>query len=299
MNNTITSLKTLLTDWALIHVDGPDAGPFLQNLLTNNVLNMDVNSSKFAGFCSPKGRLLASFWVTHFTNDSYDLWVSKDIAEEFSKKLNVFRFRSKVEITCHSDDQHVIGELSQTPFSALDTLSCNLPTVTYQNTLYYRRLIFSQENAELQQDSFWTLLEVLSGIPRITLNTKDLFVPQMLNFDLIGAVDFKKGCYPGQEIVARSQYLGTIKRRLKLGSFEPNSSGLIISPGTEVFMQSDQDQPCGVVVLSSFDKQQNKYYLQLELNNSASQSPIIFSPQYLKLEGSILVQDPPYSIMVA
>jgi len=299
MNNTITTIKTLLPDWSLIHIEGPDAGTFLQNLLTNNVLNMDVTTSKFAGFCSPKGRLLASFWVTYFKKDSYDLWISKDLADEFSKKLKLFRFRLKVEITNLSDSHNVVGEISQTPFPFTETLSCNLPMVSYQNILFYRRLIFSQDSSEIRQDSLWNLLEVLSGIPRITSNTKDLFVPQMVNFDLIGAVDFKKGCYPGQEIVARSQYLGTIKRRLKLGYFLSNFSDLVISPGTEVYTDIDQEQPCGVVVLSSFDQQENKYYLQLELINSAADSSIGFSPKFLKLQESIHIQDPPYPLMVA
>ena len=298
MNNTMTSLKTLLPNWALIQIEGPDSGAFLQNLLTNDVLKMDVNSSKLAGFCTPKGRLLASFWITRSESNFYNLWISKDIANEFIQKLKLFRLRSKVEINLVSDSLYIVGEVNDKPFIALEDLSCELNPGSYQNTLYFRRLSLIKENDVGLDNSLWNLLEVLSGVPRITAATKDLFVPQMINFESVGGVDFKKGCYPGQEVVARSQYLGTIKRRLKLGIFESNHHDLMISPGVEVFMEGEEDQPCGVVVLSSYDSIQKKYYLQLELNNKALDSEVHFSKLDSKLSGSIIIQEPPYSLMI-
>ena len=93
----------------------------------------------------------------------------------------------------------------------------------------------------------WACLEVLSGIPRVTVPTFDQFVPQMVNFELVGGVNFRKGCYPGQEIVARSQYLGKLKRRMLLASVDTDELAAVM-PGTEVFSDDDPGQPGGMIV---------------------------------------------------
>jgi tRNA-modifying protein YgfZ len=299
MNNTMTTHKTLLKDWTLIHVEGPDAGTFLQNLLTNNVLNMVTNTSKLAGFCSPKGRLLASFWVTLTKENTYDVWITQDIASELIKKLKMFRLRSKVEISDVVDNIKIVGEMSPMAFELTSGQFCDLPSVTYNNNLFHRRLRVVEQDTLEVDSSFWNLLEVLSGIPRITSGTQDLFVPQMINFELVGGVDFKKGCYPGQEIVARSQYLGTIKRRLKIGRLDSPQSNNSISPGTEIFVENDTEQPVGHIVLSSYDKNHQQHFFQLELNNSALGSNIYLPKNILKKDNKILIQDPPYFDHVA
>jgi folate-binding protein YgfZ len=95
-------------------------------------------------------------------------------------------------------------------------------------------------------------LEVLSAIPRIVLATQEQFVPQMINFESVSGVDFKKGCYPGQEIVARSQYRGVVKRRLQLAHSASNSMSLeMAKSGVELFYGGDASQPCGMVVLAA------------------------------------------------
>ena len=224
MTNTNTSLISPLPDWNLIRISGPDCVPFLQNLLTNNIVNLQVDQQQLSGFCSPKGRLLASFWISHPQIDSYDLWISADIAQEFAKKLAMYRLRSKVIIELKALEFNIYGLMSETPFIDQTPIQCDLPSVILNNTEYQRRLIATSEvmvNSDPQD--LWKLLEVQSGISRITDATKDRFVPQMINFESVGAVDFKKGCYPGQEIVARSQYLGTVKRRLKIASINSQS----------------------------------------------------------------------------
>jgi folate-binding protein YgfZ len=138
---------------------------------------------------------------------------------------------------------------------------------------------------------------VASGIPRITAYTKDLFVPQMINFESIGGVDFKKGCYPGQEIVARSQYLGHIKRRLKIGSIAQSTDLVQIIPGTEVYSESDPDQSCGVVVLSSLDSSKERYYLQIEIKLSELKSNLYFKTHDGKISAFIQIEEPPYPLL--
>jgi folate-binding protein YgfZ len=90
--------------------------------------------------------------------------------------------------------------------------------------------------------ALWDWLDIHAGEPRITQATSEQFVPQMVNFDVLGGVNFKKGCYPGQEIVARSQYRGTLKRRTALAHAEA------AAPGNEVFHSDDPGQPCGLVI---------------------------------------------------
>jgi folate-binding protein YgfZ len=123
----------------------------------------------------------------------------------------------------------------------------------------FQRMLIAQKKAESGISSVnetalnhWNSLEVLSAIPRIVLATQEQFVPQMINFESVLGVDFKKGCYPGQEIVARSQYRGAVKRRLQLAHTDANSSiPEITNPGVELFHESDSSQPCGMVVLAA------------------------------------------------
>jgi len=300
MINTNTSSITALTDWTLIHVNGPDSKPFLQNLLTNNILNLPLDSEHLSGFCSPKGRLLASFWVSHSSNENYDLWISKDISSALVKKLMMYKLRSKVDITLLDSSMSIYGEFSNTPFPPTQNQICNLPTVQYEGTNYFRRVIaqVNKETTEIKDFNMWAILEVRSGIPRITVNTQDLFVPQMINFESIGGIDFKKGCYPGQEIVARSQYLGNIKRRLKIGSIAQSTDLIQIIPGTEVYSESDPEQACGVVVLSSLDSSKQRYHLQIEIKLSELESSIYFKNDDGKISGFIQIEDPPYPLLI-
>ncbi len=300
MTNTNTSSMTALTDWTLIHINGPDSANFLQNLLTNHILNLSIGSEHLSGFCSPKGRLLASFWVSHPSKECYDLWVSKDISAALVKKLLMYRLRSKVDISLLDSSMLIFGEMSNVAFSSSLNKICHLPAVDYDGVTYYRRLsALPNEYIDTTMGSNkWSILEVQSGIPRITANTLDLFVPQMINFESIGGVDFKKGCYPGQEIVARSQYLGNIKRRLKIGMIDLSKADLInIIPGTEIYSDHDPEQACGVVVLSSLDSIKQRYHLQLEVKLSELESNLYFMQEDGKISGFIQIEEPPYPLL--
>jgi folate-binding protein YgfZ len=300
MTNTNTSLLTDLPDWTLIAVNGPDAGNFLQNLLTNHVLNLQIGDQHLSGFCTAKGRLIASCWVSHPAKDHYHLWVSADLVVDFAKRLSMYRLRSKVEINPIENAFKITGELSQGPLLPTSSNFCNLPAVLYEDTLYQRRLLLTPIS-ELNPTSnhiLWSILEVQSGIPRITHKTQDLFVPQMINFESLGGIDFKKGCYPGQEIVARSQYLGTIKRRLKIALMpKDTASAYEIQPGTELFSESDPDQACGVVVLASLDQTGQRYCFQIELKLSEIDAPLFFKLPNSQNSAVLSVIDPPYPLI--
>jgi folate-binding protein YgfZ len=269
---------TPLAHWGLILVEGPDAAALLQSQLSNSVLSLkrtmpgDIahgsDSVRLVGYCSPKGRLLSSAWLGLFpetvdSDDRFALFVSKDIAASTAKRLSMYVLRSKVKVVDASDDWEVFGayqneDASQSTNPIEDSLALRMPDVLVQGQSFQRTLIAqkkagatisSVDQASLDQ---WNSLEILSAIPRIVLATQEQFVPQMINFESVAGVDFKKGCYPGQEIVARSQYRGAVKRRLQLVHIDTNATALELSkPGVELFLEGDASQPCGMVVLAA------------------------------------------------
>lgn len=272
------ALPSNLPGWGLILVEGPDAATFLQNQLTNSVIGLNrtapghiaqySSASRLVGYCSPKGRLLASAWIGLFSSndgvqDRFALFVSKDIAASTAKRLTMFVLRSKAKVIDASSDWMIAGlygSEQQISNFKLDEVSIALrmPNVLMGDQSIARLLIAypSSTSSNMEQSSelldSWNELEVLSAIPRIVQPTQEQFVPQMINFESVAGVDFKKGCYPGQEIVARSQYRGAIKRRLQLAHFSSMGSvEVTVKPGTELYSSNDAAQPAGMVVLSS------------------------------------------------
>ena len=267
-----------LTDWGLIIVEGEDAASFLQNQLTNSVFGLTAvpapaiasgpDAVRLVGYCSPKGRLIASAWLGLFSNengkDRFCLFISKDIVASTAKRLGMFVLRSKVTVKDVSTSWAITGYCTS---STLDTLEVDgaavllqLPDVMTAGVAMRRVLIAQPINSDhasteaTSEDAqiLWRSLEVISAIPRIVAATQDQFVPQMVNFESVYGVDFKKGCYPGQEIVARSQYRGVIKRRLQLAHCPIDLlANAPTSPGSEIFHADDPNQPAGMVVLSA------------------------------------------------
>lgn len=269
---------TPLSHWGLILVEGPDAAALLQSQLSNSVLSLkrtmlgDIaqgsDSVRLVGYCSPKGRLLSSAWLGLFpesveSEDRFALFVSKDIAASTAKRLSMYVLRSKVKVVDASNDWEVFGAYQsqnavQSSNPPKDSLVLRMPDVLTQNQSFQRLLIAQKKSgatlSSVDQGSLdqWNSLEVLSAIPRIVLATQEQFVPQMINFESVAGVDFKKGCYPGQEIVARSQYRGAVKRRLQLTHIDTSATALELSkPGVELFQEGDASQPCGMVVLAA------------------------------------------------
>lgn len=241
-----------LSHLTLLEVSGADAVSFLQGQVTNDVKLLDGQHAHYTGYCSPKGRLLALF-LAFAHQDHLHLQLPTSIAEAAAKRLRMYVMRSKVTISDTSDRIVKLGlngqdatqilsehfsELPATHY-AITTLEkatlIKLPTVTGHD----RYEIFTTSEAAyslwdaLKQKATpvgkecWDWLEVNAGIPEIVPATQEQFVPQMVNLDLLNAINFKKGCYTGQEIVARTHYLGTVKRRTFLmhvsGERKPNA----------------------------------------------------------------------------
>ncbi|GAA4011613.1 folate-binding protein [Actimicrobium antarcticum] len=278
-----------LTDLGLMACSGDDAANFLHNQLTNDVEHLTLDEARLAGYCTPKGRLLASFLMWR-SADSVMLEVSRDIQATVQKRLQMFVMRAKAKITDATDAFVILGlggaavapVLAQwfpvvpaVPFGKVDTDAGTLVRVADAAGVPRYQWITSPAIAlsawpaldaglEFASPEAWRLSEITAAIPHITLPTQEKFVPQMINFEAIGGVNFKKGCYPGQEIVARSQYLGKLKRRMLPASV----SAAEAVAGMEVYADKDAEQPCGMIVNAARDHD-GVYHCLIEIKTAA------------------------------
>lgn len=283
-------------DTGLIRVAGDDAATFLHNLLSNAVDDLNLGEARLAGLCSPKGRLLASMMMWR-DNEGIVLQVPADVRAALQKRLSMFILRSKVKITDVGETLQVFGTSGPDAEKSLAALGLEIPQtvwgVTYQpNGTVIRlsdaagreryQLVLTRENmndawnvlsATLVpvETDVWNWLRVQSGIARIVTATQEQFVPQMVNFEVVGGVNFRKGCYPGQEIVARSQYRGTLKRRMFLAHVAVEGLDTPV-PGTELFDARDPTQPCGMIVNAASAPDGGSHVLaELKLDSLGSQ----------------------------
>jgi folate-binding protein YgfZ len=247
-----------LADYSLLRARGSDAATFLQSQLTQDVAGLPQGHARLSGYCSAKGRLLASFIVWRMDAEEFGLLCSTDLAAPLLKRLSMFVLRARCRLDDASAQWSVHGLAGAAATRWLrDAAAAPGRTVTRDGAWAIglpavegaARYLWLQAPAapapELPalDEGSWHWLEVSSGVPRITAATMEQFVPQMINFERVGGVDFQKGCYPGQEVVARSQYRGTLKRRMHLFA----TPGMA-QPGQEVFHSDDPSQPAGMVV---------------------------------------------------
>jgi folate-binding protein YgfZ len=247
----------------VIQAQGEDAANFLHNQLSNDVLLLPVGQSRLAAFCSAKGRMQASFVVIKTAPDTVLLVLSLDLLPQTLKRLSMFVLRAKVKMIDATASWQLRGLLGD---SAGAVLAKATPWQTTSNdgahavALYPAVLGDTQvpralwlgapsqaqpPGAELSTD-VWAWAEVMSGVTLVSQSLFEAFVPQMLNYESVGGVNFKKGCYPGQEVVARSQFRGTLKRRTALVH-----SHVALTAGQDVFTPEEPEQPCATVVLSA------------------------------------------------
>ncbi len=239
-----------LSHLGLLEIDGADAVTFLQGQVTNDVKLLtdqnDISRAHYTAYCNPKGRMLALFLAfAHHNNqlgNHLHLQVNRELLAAIMKRLNMYIMRSKVNIKDASETIIKFGLNGPQAASMLSPLFSSVPNDNYElvtlenGTLLklpslnnqQRFQIFTdtinapliwnalKQNCQLVGKPCWDWIEIQLGIPDIELNTQVQFVPQMLNLDLLNAINFKKGCYTGQEIVARTHYLGTVKRRTYL-----------------------------------------------------------------------------------
>jgi folate-binding protein YgfZ len=199
-----------LNRYGLLAVRGDDARAFLHAQLTNDIANLAPDRALLAGWCTAKGRLLASFLVIP-AGDAFLLQLARDLAPSVTKRLSMFVLRAKVKITDESEAWAQYGVWQPASGVAWDGDTVTVPVDAHRSLRLGKGLSLATTKSEDE----WTLEEIRAGRPLISAATQDQFVPQMVNFETLGAISFQKGCYPGQEIVARAQYRGEVKRRLK------------------------------------------------------------------------------------
>ncbi len=261
-----------LSHYALFEASGEEAESFLQGQLSNDIRHVNENHSQLSAYCNPKGRALALFRIFK-RNEHYFLQVSADISAATIKRLRMFILRSKVELNDVSETMIKIGVAGK---NAVEKLAAHFSSVPQQpdqvlteNEMTIIRQPSNQPQFEicgpienirslwtaLQQDAIaigknsWDLLNIQAGVPDVTTATSEAFVPQMLNLQAINGLSFTKGCYPGQEVVARMQYLGKLKRRLYICQA---STTQLPQPGDAVMSEAENEQKTGQVVTASW-----------------------------------------------
>ncbi len=273
--NTLPPLNGALrlADWGVIRAQGVDAASFLQGQLTQDVAQLSETQARLAGYCSAKGRLLASFVVWRTDPQTFYLACSADLLAATLKRLSMFVMRAKCKLSDASAEIALFGLAGAPAAQALGESAPAAPwavlasaagqVIRLPDANAQPRFLMAQPIATVTETAIsaaapalavlepltpaqWQWLEVKSGVARIVAATVEQFVPQMVNLELVGGVNFQKGCYPGQEVVARSQYRGTLKRRAML--FD---SAADLRPGQEVFHSDDPGQPAGQVALAA------------------------------------------------
>ena len=249
-----------LLDWTALLVAGPDAGSFLHAQFTNDVTSLAIGAVQHNGYCSPKGRMLACFPMAHTAEAEYLLVVPLGISQALVRRLRMFVLRAKVVVTPLDDTHACIGIAGPAGVNGEQPRALSVTRREAETVLALpdgRLLAVCAEGGALSfwetvarsatpaGSPVWDWLAINAGIPVITAPTQDKFVPQMLNWELVGGVNFQKGCYPGQEIVARMQYLGKLKERLYRAHVHEDSE---FPPGTALYGAQFGEQSCGMIV---------------------------------------------------
>lgn len=256
----------------LIHFSGDDVHNFLQGQLSCDIHTTDSGKATYGGYCTPKGRLLSSFLLWQdISSQGYLMQLPVELVDAIVRRLKMFVLRAKVSIQDDTDKCIRIGVAGRNAHALLqdilpgETISTELLSIT---SILDGQVICHNENrfeilvspahapllweqlsgqAHCVGTAVWDWLEIREGIPAIFKATQEQFIPQMINLDAIGGVSFKKGCYSGQEIVARTQYLGKVKRRMYRAHLALDSLPEIAA-GDSLFSADARDQACGMIV---------------------------------------------------
>ena len=253
-----------LSHLSLIKISGEDATSFLQGQLTNDV-TLASNNWQHTGYCTPKGRLFALLILWKFDQDYYAL-LDKTIIETTLKRLRMYIMRSKVVIEELENNLYgVIGcdyeKLNQLGLDNIDLTKSEKTTFISNNQTHFlsfgdRAILSSVQPLDkklevIESNNHWLIQDVNDGIANINLHNTELFIPQMINLDVIGGINFKKGCYTGQEVVARMHYLGKLKQRMfvcKIKNTGKKSDIEQIQAGDKIFSDESLTSSAGTIV---------------------------------------------------
>jgi tRNA-modifying protein YgfZ len=299
-----------LSDQSLLSFMGQDSGAFLANLLTCDVAAVTPTRSTYGAYCTPQGRMLASFLLWR-SEQGYFMQLPSSLREPIQKQLSRYVLRSKVKIEDASgawsligiagEDatsvvEHLVGPaphgvrgISHSPDATVIRLPGDRFEIVAARNKAPRILESLASGTEKAGSEYWDWLDIRAGISTITPATQEAFVPQMVNLDLLGGVSFEKGCYPGQEIVARMHYRGTLKQRMYLASI---ASAEKPQPGDKLYSANFGDQACGSIVNAAQSPYGGFDALAVIQITSAAKGPV----RWKSLDGPVLkFQSLPYA----
>lgn len=253
-----------LTHLGLIEATGDDAKAFLHSQFTSDINHLGADQIQHSAWCTAKGRMQASFLAWR-EGDIFRLAIASDLEAASLKRLQMFVLRSKVKLASLTENYSLLGLSGPQAAAALGDAGLPCPAAAMTSAIGAGASVLGLDAnryvVALPQDSVaelwrklalkarpaglpaWRWLDVRAGFPLVSAATKEEFVPQMADFEKLGGVSFHKGCYPGQEIVARTQYLGKVKRHL----FRVRSDQLL-EAGTDLHSPDNPDQACGMIV---------------------------------------------------
>lgn len=317
--NTITFTPDQLfhlEHMAVLHICGVDARSFMQSQLTSSVEDLAENQAVLAGFCQAKGRLQATMivWTDPANEQNLYALVHRSIADDVRKRISMFLLRAKAELTItptqvygvfnapteaftlpaahYTCSHHKDG--SSTLISA-PSANVSLPArawlIVYGNTDQTAPLA----STELTQQ--WQAADIQAGLPWIEKLSYETFLPQDINLDIIGGVSFKKGCFPGQEVVARLHYRTTAKRRAAVGVFASEHTIEGLSVGSDIFEAATPDRPFGRIINSAYDAKAKQYSLLMEVPIADIEQKTIYAVSATGPE--IHLQDLPFAWEIA
>jgi folate-binding protein YgfZ len=254
--------RAALPSLGVLDVTGADARAFLQGQLSSDVNALDVGAAHYASYNSPKGRMLATLIVWRRTDEHFALVVAADLAEAINRRLSIFVLRAKVTVS--ASPRALWGVLGNGAADALATVvGARLAAFHSAQRAGFAALALPDGRQLLDagaalpaeiaalpvvDESIWRWCAIRAGVPMVTAATSDKLIAQAANWELVGGVDFRKGCYPGQEIIARMQYLGRLKERLH--GFHLVDGAAMPAAGTPLH-QAGRDEAVGIVVNSA------------------------------------------------
>src|SRR5690348_328743 len=252
----------VLDHLGILQFMGEDAEAFLQGQLSCDVARVSPRSSTYGAYCTPKGRMLANF-LLWCDEAGFFMALSRDIVSPVQKQISRFVLRSRVKVSNASDSMLLAGAAGAQTERALAGMFPDLPAKSGEvrsapgtgtvARLGDGRLMVAlpaegavqrlESRGGLTDGRVWRWLDIRQGLPLVTAATQDRLIPQMANLEAIGGVSFEKGCYTGQEVVARAQHLGSVKRRLFLANVPAPAQA-----GDELYSDDLGDQASGIVV---------------------------------------------------
>lgn len=263
----------LLKSESLLHISGPDTLTFLQGQTTCDTRDVDAHHAVVGAYCNPQGRMACDFLLVQLGENHYALRLKADTLASAAKTFGKYIVFSKAELESGREDWQVIGCWGDKVAQALAELDIPLPQGKYEAVTGEGYVLVQMDDAgtmfealiDMQnhkkhfeslttaiskgEEDQWQTLQIQAGIGRVEAPNVEELLPQMLNYDVTGHVNFTKGCYTGQEIVARLHYRGKAKRRLYLGEI---ATAEVPLAGTDLFY-SGSEQSAGTVVNAAYN----------------------------------------------